>query len=281
MGIFNKIGNWLIGVTEAKGDEPKSQKKESYERLPDAVDIRNRLKKEILGIADSVYLANPAACSGKNVRIYVPDAMSREMLIGFEQDLLYYLSVERGYAFASVVFLDSEPLNIQDFRKVILGKTSVVVYVTVSDTKSYIIANKAQISIYEGMGKLMQDVYELSNVDLQNRGARFYNIGRGACVPVSTGGLRKNDIIIDDGDEFRDNNQYVSRAHARIGYAEGLGFYLQVEQGGRRLSGNRTRIFRGQSKIEMNNLEVLEKLQTGDIIELGKHVLLEYKELSK
>ena len=58
-----------------------------------------------------------------------------------------------------------------------------------------------------------------------------------------------------------------------------MGFYLQVEYGGSRLSGNRTRIFRGEEKIEVENVEVKEPLHNGDLIELGKAVVLKFVEI--
>ena len=86
------------------------------------------------------------------------------------------------------------------------------------------------------------------------------------------------DIVIDENNNL-DKNKYVSRAHARIGYSENIGFYLQVEYGGSRLSGNRTRIFRDEEKIEVENVDMKEPLHDGDLIELGKAVLLQYKEI--
>ena len=48
--------------------------------------------------------------------------------------------------------------------------------------------------------------------------------------------------------------------------------------GGSRLSGHRTRIFRGEDKIEVENVEVKEPLHDGDLFELGKAVVLKFVE---
>ena len=64
--------------------------------------------------------------------------------------------------------------------------------------------------------------------------------------------------------------------HAHIGYSDMFGFYLQAEKDGTRRMGKRTRIFRGNQIIEMDNTQAKEPLQSGDLIELGKSVVLQY-----
>jgi hypothetical protein len=75
-----------------------------------------------------------------------------------------------------------------------------------------------------------------------------------------------------------ERNKYVSRSHAHIGFSDQFGFYLQVEKDGTRLMGKRTRIFRGDEKIECDNPQVKVPLQSGDQIELGKAVVLNFIE---
>ena len=108
-----------------------------------------------------------------------------------------------------------------------------------------------------------------------------YNIGAGE-FPQMKSGYRHNHIAIDDNihsPKF-EINKYVSRKHAHIGFSETFGFYFQVELDGTRLVGKRTRIFREEQIIECDNPQVKIPLQNGDLLELGKAVLLRYVQLN-
>ena len=109
-----------------------------------------------------------------------------------------------------------------------------------------------------------------------------YNIGAGKFPKIPTG-YRENHIAIDDNPDspMVEKNKFVSRMHAHIGFSDKFGFYFQVEKDGTRLMGKRTRIFRGEEKIECENPEAKIPLQDGDLIELGKAVVLKYKQLNE
>jgi len=141
-------------------------------------------------------------------------------------------------------------------------------------------SKKARISIHANAGSLLNEEYILSTVDMQNRRITVYNIGSGQS-PQLPSGFRENHIAIDDNPQgpMFDKNKFVSRKHAHIGYSEKIGFYLQVEIDGTRLMGKRTRIFRGEEIIEMDNPQVKVPLKDGDIIELGKAVRLLYSDM--
>ena len=164
-------------------------------------------------------------------------------------------------------------------RKINAGVESIAIYM--QEHKSDLdrgVVKRARISVIGGKGSLIQDPFELSSEMLKKEGVKCFNIGRGAFPNIGEGGYRQNHIAIDDKNNL-ETNRYVSRAHAHIGFSEVFGFYLQVEYGGSRLSGNRTRLFRGEKMIEMENLEVKEPLQNGDLIELGKAVVLQFIEI--
>lgn len=138
---------------------------------------------------------------------------------------------------------------------------------------------KAKISIFGGKGSLLQEQYILSSEDIKDK--KVYNIGAGQ-FPKECG-YRENYIAIDDNPESPqvELNKYVSRTHAHIGFSDKFGFYLQVELEGSRLRGKRTRIIRGQNFIECENPQAIEPLQTGDLIELGKAVVLRYEQIQE
>ena len=135
---------------------------------------------------------------------------------------------------------------------------------------------KAKISVIQGKGSLEQETYLLHSEERKK-----YNIGVGQFPTIKNNGFRENHIVIDENKTSPqyENNKYVSRAHAYIVFSETDGFCLQVEVGGCRTYGGRTRIFRNEKTIEVDNLENYEPLQHDDIIELGKSVFLRFEEV--
>lgn len=143
-----------------------------------------------------------------------------------------------------------------------------------------LIPKRASISIFGNAGSLLKDNYIISSDEMEEKKLQAYNIGAGE-FPKIPSGYRQNHIAIDDNPQspMIEKNKFVSRKHAHIGYSDTFGFYLQVERDGTRLMGKRTRIFRGDKIIEMENPKVKEPLQDGDLIELGKAVMLRYEQL--
>ncbi len=156
------------------------------------------------------------------------------------------------------------------------------VYMQVLDERPVRPICKASISIFRDAGSLKKDKYILSSEEMKEKKISAYNIGAGE-FPQIPSGYRQNHIAIDDcpTSPMIEKNKFVSRMHAHIGYSDKFGFYLQVERDGTRLMGKRTRIFRGEQIIEMENQEVKEPLQDGDLIELGKAVVLRYVLIDK
>ena len=194
----------------------------------------------------------------------------------YRHRILTALVNERGYFFEDVSFFmgkPSEDLHATRISDNELEYLQVVENVVKPTTTSC----KAIITIFGGAGSLLQEQYTLSSDDMKERMISAYNIGAGQFPKVPTG-YRENHIAIDENPQspMIEKNKYVSRMHAHIGYSDTFGFYLQVEKDGTRLLGKRTRIFRGEEKIECDNPQTKIPLQDGDLIELGKAVVLKY-----
>lgn len=130
---------------------------------------------------------------------------------------------------------------------------------------------EARITIIEDTGSLAKTKYLL---DSQKK--TLYHIGRGP--KTSKGGkYRVNDIVIKEDEkdeELRRRNAYVSSAHADIIYRDNK-FYLQACVGGcRARGGSPTKIIRNEEPRELRDTSVTYPLQDGDVIELGKSVML-------
>ncbi|MCR4959522.1 MAG: hypothetical protein K6B13_13120 [Prevotella sp.] len=128
-----------------------------------------------------------------------------------------------------------------------------------------------RITVVEGTGSTEQSSYILDGVTKQR-----FCIGRGNIAHHSNL-YRVNDVVIrtDDPDiTIQKRNNCVSSAHANIVISDG-GFFLQVEVGGcRNMGGSATKVFRNQRATEITDLKTLYRLHDGDILELGKEVLL-------
>ena len=284
MNVFKKIGQLLLGETENcdTSDKTISDTPNSSQTAQDdnAVNSRLKIKKMTLALLDSLYLMDSERCKSKRIVVWFDtDNTTFNAYSGFEQDLKEYWSVESGYIFENVILKLGRPER--DGRKIDVNIEALDIYLQekIDTTFDGPIVKKASISIFGNKGSLLNSaIYELSNEILEKEHRKFYNIGRGEFPDMDGGGYRQNHIVIDDKNNL-EINKYVSRAHARIGYSDNIGFYLQVEYGGSRLSGNRTRIFRGEGKaIEVENIDVKEPLLNGDLIELGKAVVLQFVE---
>jgi hypothetical protein len=134
-------------------------------------------------------------------------------------------------------------------------------------------ATKAQISLVGGTGSLFKETVLLDSTE-----QRIYNIGR--CETARDNGIHINHIAIRDNDnEQASNNNCVSRKHARIVFKEGAGFCLQALAGGcRPLGGGSTKVFRNGIEVsELRDISMLFPMRDGDLIELGKAVLLKFE----
>lgn len=107
-------------------------------------------------------------------------------------------------------------------------------------------------------------------------------IGRGRSTQTTSGRIRTNDIVIltDDDPGFDPlkgaDNEAVSRSHATIRYdATRRQYSLLVDAGGLPASGNKTKIFHPDNRMERADIAGMGyPLQHGDQIELGGAVTL-------
>ncbi len=112
---------------------------------------------------------------------------------------------------------------------------------------------------------------------LDSSSNKAYCIGRGFQPQLASGKLHTNDIVFlnreDPGfDEHRGKqNVYVSRDHALIVFSTVFNrFLLYADKGGLPESGNKTKIFKANNKIERVGIaEIGHELKNGDQIELG------------
>lgn len=134
---------------------------------------------------------------------------------------------------------------------------------------------KATISVFQELGSCRQNEYVLSAED-----RTVYRIGRGSICRKRGAAYRVNDIIIEEDNTNQDIqklNNYVSSSQADIILEDG-GFFLKAMPSGCRASGGSpTKIIRNQEPTELRDTVSMHRLNDGDIIELGKSVLLIFR----
>lgn len=190
---------------------------------------------------------------------------------------------ECGVSFEDVTFHMGKPsVEIRNSCTPVGKSGKVMMQVVENKPEKIDVHKKASISIFGSSGSLLKDEYILSSDEMREKSIPVYNIGVGECPQLPTG-YRQNHIAIDNNPNspMIEKNKYVSRKHAHIGFSDEFGFYLQVELDGTRLVGKRTRIFRGEKIIEMDNPQAKVTLQDGDLIELGKAVVLRYIDIKE
>jgi hypothetical protein len=131
---------------------------------------------------------------------------------------------------------------------------------------------KAVITVLKGHGSCKEKKYILCKDDKD-----IYHIGRGAISNKPGSAYRVNDIIVEENNPdpaIQKMNNFVSSAQADIILDDGH-FYLKAMPTGCRSSGgSATKIIRDQKPMELRDSNINHPLQDGDIIELGKSVLL-------
>ena len=304
--FFTKIANFIDGTpdnrnqetqetviqpTESRSEEisvdletkeeplprPQEKKKQTQKNSrvigKNSIDTEYKLITAIEKLFDSIYKGGKKETQGKIFTLWLTDNFLFEMVKGqnFQDELITKLDNGGYHTVWSAVKLKTPP------RKHVFTVVSDNVFLQIEDQKAIKpAAKKARITIVEGKGSLLKEVYLLNSEDRKR-----YNIGVGTLPNIKGNGFRENHIAIDDNTTSSqyENNKYVSRAHAYIIFSEKDGFCLQVETGGSRVHGGRTRIFRSEKTIEVDNVENYEPLQHNDIIELGKSVCLRFEEI--
>lgn len=183
----------------------------------------------------------------------------------FKESLKEKIKTELGVVFRSVIVTKKAPEDLS-LCKSVKGKGFKNIWCMISESATF-----ATISVLDGFGSIADGSVRIMPDE-------SYNIGRGKRTKTSKGMFRVNHIAIDDNPDCKEYeyNKHVSRCHAHIG----KGFNLYVDEGGTSLNKNRTRIQReGMNEYIdlMSDTKTPVPLQDGDIIELGKKVMLEFK----
>lgn len=130
---------------------------------------------------------------------------------------------------------------------------------------------RAKITVVEGTGSI-----DNSHYILDSEAGHVFHIGRGT-LSTKPGAYRPNDIVIrsDDPDRnLQSANNHVSSAHADI-VAENGNFYLKALQWGcRPMGGASTKLIHGGESHEIKDTAMKHPLHDGDLIELGRQVIL-------
>lgn len=283
--FFEKIADFI----EGKKKEEFSDKEQTLEpsvinktadEASNAFQTENIVINGITNRLNSIYKGKQDSFDQKILVIWTTDNLLFTIINNeeFRAKLSTTLNEENGYEFANIkANLSNSSRDIQHCTKI-----SEAIYIQIEENSIQTpIARKARIRALQENGSLLQPEYILDSDTLINTNQHFYNIGAGEFPDTRGQGHRKNHIAIDDRTDSPqyNNNKYVSRAHARIGFLPQEGFCLYVETGGSRLAGKRTRIFRGEKIIEVENTIIPIPLQNGDLIELGKHVILCFNEI--
>lgn len=136
----------------------------------------------------------------------------------------------------------------------------------------------AEISILSDTGSLEKPSYTLAKEE-----GNVFHVGRGR-ISRKNGTYRINDIVIQDNDSdehIQKNNDCVSSAHCDIVVKDGMYYLKATINGCRAEGGSATTIIRDQIPKEVRDVQTLFPLKDRDIIELGKTVMLEYREITK
>ena len=285
MSLFEKIGN-LFSEKEKKQEKEKPEQQTGHEEKKKAeppIESREELLKRVLDLIVTLF-ENVESCMEKEAVIWLDTdqlTFNTYDTEPYRQRILAGLLNECDVRFATVTFSMGRPA--EELRCTPVGKSGKV-FLQVLDRKAgkQAVSKTAVLSVFGNAGSLLKEQYLLSSDEMREKRIPAYNIGAGA-FPQVPSGYRENHIAIDDNPDSpaADKNKFVSRMHAHIGFSEAIGFFLQVERDGTRLMGKRTRIFRGEQKIELDNPQVKEPLRDGDLIELGKAVVLRYVELEQ
>lgn len=263
--VTRAIGNMLSEEPIADSKNPDNEAMS----LEDRHQLKHLLTKVLADLIES-----PDYTKGKTLVLWIDaDQLTFEQYNteSYYAELQSALANECGFTFECIKIKNALPDP--EIRATAVGASGrIFVQIVANDQVRTSSTGCAKISIYGDNGSLMQKEYTLLPQD-----RAIYYIGAGE-NPKVDGGYRHNDIAIDSSPDSRmiERNQYVSRMHAHIGYSEHIGFYLQVERDGTRLMGKRTRIFRGEEKIECDNPLAPIPLHNGDLIELGKAVVLQF-----
>ncbi len=285
--------NIIAGGMEDANDTQKQTKDENEEGMKEEnlniIEIEENIKSAIVKSFNHLN-SNSDKASRLALKVFLlNDTIFNSLCLvnnseEFIMSLKEKIDTELGITFKSIQIFNKKPSGEKQLEPVKDSNFSYLYYTleetleeTTENTKPEVPHNFATITALKGYGSILNDI-----VKMQPNPQKVYCIGRGEKVKTNTGTLRINHIVIDNDEQCKEyeNNKYVSSNHAHIQYMPGIGFVLFVDQGGRRINGNRTRIIRDGlgDPIDLgSDTKNPISLKNGDIIELGKHVLLEFR----
>ena len=275
MDLFRRIASIINGSGK---DTSSPSDLTGHSRTNDnSINKKRMLSDAIIATLRSNYFGQHVSFNNKLLTIWIQDQLFYDSIIesDFMTELTTSLNDELGFTFGAI---EIKADNIPDGAQL----TGILndVFLQLSPYNFTPTVRTAQISPVEGYGSTLEPVYILDSKEIGRMPNQRYNIGIGKQVVIA-GMYRNNQIAIDDNTmspQF-EKNKYVSRSHAYISYSDQYGFMLNVEPSGTRMAGKRTRILRGNTIIDMNNVDLPEQLQDNDIIELSKSVSLLFKQL--
>ncbi|MBO4646147.1 MAG: hypothetical protein J5642_06490 [Bacteroidales bacterium] len=265
--FFGKLSSWLEGKPQEAPGKEAEQKSEPISAENNIIAIRGRICNEAVKKLDVRYKGEKESFKDMVITLWVQDGIiydglnTDEFKNQFKVQLLH-----NGYKYN---LLEISCEHLPEAHHFTMLDTNV--FMQLEQVRAHELSSSLRIFVEGGQGALMEDEYVLAAKALLNRRPSAYNIGRGKQV-----GYRTNHIAVDENPASpqADNNKYVSRAHAHIGYNAKDGFFLQVDEGGSVDHGNRTRVIRGEDIIDLRTVGQAFPLQDEDLIELGKHVIL-------
>lgn len=257
-------------------DDVRKQRKQSI--LANAIDNRDRAVRLIVNAlqpaagSNSSNLANLVLWVQVDSRSYDPmdyawadDRLRDNLRHALDNALLESV----GSRSITIKFATSESIDKRNATVVVEN----LLYCTwrPSEIERPVMYHSAWISVVDGTGSMQSSSYMLDTSKKER-----YHIGRGT-VLRRNGEFRRNDIVINESDpdqQLHKANMCVSGMHADIVSRNGR-FWLKACAGGcRGVGGTSTKLIQGDIVRELTDVNALHPLSDGDMIELGKAVIL-------
>lgn len=241
-----------------------------------SIEIEANIKAQICQTLNQYYKGKNVNFENKILTIYILDNILFDSINNseFKEDLRLYMDNELGYNFNSLDIKSGRPSQGETYTEITPN-----IFIKIKNVGNLSNSRKAMLVAIPGFGSTVEEKYILDSEELTKGNKKFYNIGVGKYPKMDNASFRENHIAIDDNPNSPqfENNRYVSRAHAHIGYTEENGFMLYAEIGGTPSSGKRTEISRDGEIIRITSTMSPEALADGDCIVLSRKVKLIFK----
>lgn len=234
-----------------------------------AIDMRKRIIDTIVGRLRSMALSHDKAC----LTIWVDDVITERIL----EDPSFMPDLRTSLDNALLDSLGGGKIDIkpqappEESRAIEISPQKVYITLGAAIAPKKPPTPKIMVKPIEGTGSTSEAEYILDS-----RKKQVFHIGRGLTVR-KPGQMRQNDIIINVNDpdmEIQDRNNHVSSSQADIIYKNGNFYIKAMPSGCRAIGGSPTKIIRNETASELRDINTLFPLCDGDIIELGRSVML-------